>query len=81
MIFLTCAIIWERHAVWSAKLFWLQEKWTKWVNQWHKLTTLEKMVADDCSFGFCLKINKSFSILETMITIGIFMKKLKFKKD
>ena len=46
-----------------------------------KLTTLEKMVADDGSFGFCLKINKSFSILETMITIGIFMKKLKFKKD
>lgn len=81
MIFLTRAIIWEQHAVWSAKLFWLQEKWTKCVNQWHKLTTLEKMVADDCSFGFCLKIDKSFSILETMITIGIFMKKLKFKKD
>ena len=45
---------------------WLQEKRTKCVNQWHKLTTLEKMVADDCSFGFCLKINKSFSILETI---------------
>lgn len=39
---------------------WLQEKCTKCVNQWHKLTTLVRMVADDLSFGFCLKINKIF---------------------
>lgn len=78
MIFVMCAIIWERHPVWNVK-FDYKKSGQKCVNQWHKLTTLEKMVADDRSFGFCFKINKSLSILETMITIGIFMKKLKFK--
>lgn len=58
MIFLICAIIWDLTASVKCKI-WLQERWTKCVNQWHKLTTLEKMVADDRSFGFCLKINKS----------------------
>lgn len=58
MIFVMCAIIWERHPVWNVK-FDYKKSGQKCVNQWHKLTTLEKMVADDRSFGFCFKINKS----------------------
>lgn len=67
MIFVICAIIWDWHPVWNVKFDCKKKGQKLCVNQWHKLTTLEKMVADDGSFGFCLKINKSFSVLETII--------------